>query len=198
MVDLARTSYTNQKQQQHIHALHRWVRCSSLFWLAFIGFSYVWSTNVEAANGKCKALGMALGRLLQSYSVRVKAMSVRWNHRAISVLFYGKNIFTRQAANWSKRHFLNANLKTVLTGPSNIVRNVYDIKVIGVAIFNFQIGNIDASKLVLVIASYSTLSRLWWVVHTHVLWYITVQVCAALLNRSRLVNVGLIIIIFQS
>ena len=81
-------------------------------------------------------------------------------------------------------------MKTVLTGPSNIFRNVYDIKVIGVAIFNFQIGNIETSKLV--IASYSTLSRL-----PCCGIYGTVPVCAALLTRSRLMNAGLIIIIFQ-
>ena len=69
------------------------VRCSHLFWLVSISFSYVWSTIIEAANGRLKKKCTALMRLLQFLSARVKAMHVRWLVMCdISAFLWGKRV----------------------------------------------------------------------------------------------------------
>ena len=80
------------------------------------------------------------GGLLQSYSVRVKSTVTR---HALSVLFYGKIRSHQWTLQLNLPIIFKCQFKNRINWPSNVViaDNVYDIKVIGVPIFYFQIGN---------------------------------------------------------
>jgi len=80
------------------------------------------------------------GGLLQSYSVRVKSAVTQ---HALSVLFYGKIRSHQWTLQLNLPIIFKCQFKNRINWPSNVViaDNVYDIKVIGVPIFYFQIGN---------------------------------------------------------
>ena len=93
-----------------------------------------------AIDWSCTQNTSALGGLLQSYSVRVKSAVTR---HALSVLFYGKIRSHQWTLQLNLPIIFKCQFKNRINWPSNVViaDNVYDIKVIGVPIFYFQIGN---------------------------------------------------------
>ena len=124
-------------RHNHVRFTNTCIIYTDLLWrrayASCIGF-ITWSIDLATQNTS------ALGGLLQSYSVRVKSTVTR---HALSVLFYGKIRSHQWTLQLNLPIIFKCQFKNRINWPSNVViaDNVCDIKVLGVPIFYFQIGN---------------------------------------------------------